>query len=74
MMHKLSRSLDVRIEWSLAVALQTMTASALNGLTVRRTQTVVEHLRTVAESQSISPELRMACADLSESWRTIDLQ
>ncbi len=73
-MHALSRSLDVRIEWSLAVILQTMTASALDGLTVRRTQAVAEHLRTVAESQVISPELRTTCANLSESWRTIDLQ
>jgi hypothetical protein len=73
-MHTLSRNLDVRIEWSLAVVLQTMTTSALDGLTSRRTQAVVEHLRTVAESQSISPELRTVCANLSDSWRTIDLQ
>ncbi|OGB26728.1 MAG: hypothetical protein A3I66_13380 [Burkholderiales bacterium RIFCSPLOWO2_02_FULL_57_36] len=73
-MHKLSRSLDVRIEWSLAVVLQTMTAAALNGLTTRRTQAVAEHLHIVAQSQSTSPELRAACANLSESWRVIDLQ
>jgi hypothetical protein len=72
-MHTLSRNLDVRIEWSLAVVLQTMTASALNGLTARRTQAVVDHLCAIAESQSISPELRTACAHLSGSWRTIDL-
>lgn len=73
-MHKLSRNLDVRVEWSLAVVLQTMTASALDGLTARRTQAVVEHLRTVAESQAISSELRTTCTHLSESWRIIDLQ
>jgi hypothetical protein len=72
-MHRLSRNLDVRIEWSLAVVLQTMTASALNGLTVRRAQAVVEHLRTVAESQAISMELRSTCAHLSESWQSIEL-
>ena len=73
-MHTLSRSLDVRTEWSLAVVLQTMTASALGGLTARRTQAVVDHLRTVADSQSISKELRMAFAQLSKSWQIIDLQ
>jgi hypothetical protein len=73
-MHRLSRNLDVRIEWSLAVVLQTMTASRLNGLTVRRTQAVVEHLRTVAESQAISMELRRTCAHLSKSWQSIELQ
>jgi hypothetical protein len=74
MTHALSRNLDVRIEWSLAVALRTMTCSALNGLTARRIQVVVEHLRAVAQSQSLSPELRSSCLSLSDRWRAIDLQ
>lgn len=71
-MHPLSRSLDVRTEWSLAVVLQTMTASALTGLTVRRAQAVVEHLHVIAQSRSLPIELRAACANLSRSWKMID--
>lgn len=73
-MHPLSRSLDVRTEWSLAVVLQTMTASALAGLTVRRTRTVVDHLHVISQSRSLPIELRAACANLSKSWQIIDSQ
>jgi len=73
-MHPLSRCLDVRTEWTLAVVLQTMTASALTGLTLRRTRTVVEHLHVISQSRSLPIELRAACANLSKSWQVIDLQ
>jgi hypothetical protein len=73
-MHRLSRTLGVRIEWSLAVVLQTMTACALTGVTARRIRAVVEHLCTVKESQAISMELHTTCAHLSESWRAFDPQ
>jgi hypothetical protein len=73
-MPSLSRRLDVRTEWTLAVALQIMTASALTGPTVRRTQTVVEHLDMASQSCNLSIELRTACANLVKYWRIIDLQ
>lgn len=73
--HQLSgRALDVQTEWALAVTLQTMSASALDGLSLRRTQTVVDHLRIVAGCQSISEEFGAACSKLSDLWQTIDLQ
>jgi hypothetical protein len=71
-MHKLSRRLDVRTEWSLVVVLQTMTPSALNGLTSRRTKAIVGHLREVAQTPSLPLELRATCIYLSKSWQTID--
>lgn len=73
--HQLSgRALDVQTEWALAVALQTMSASALDGLSLRRTQAVVDHLRIVAGCRSVSMELSATCNKISELWRTNDLQ
>lgn len=72
-MHALSRRLDVRIEWSLAVVLQSMSAAALEGMNIQRTHSVAEHLRTVSESPAVPEELRRTCANLSGLWHTIDL-
>lgn len=72
--HNLSaRTLDVQAEWALSVALQTMTMSALDGMSSRRTQAVVDHLEAAATEKSISLELRLACDKLADVWRTIDL-
>jgi len=73
--HQLSgRTLDVQTEWALAVALQTMSASALDGLSLRRTQAVVDHLRIVAGCRSVSMGLSATCNKLSTLWQAIDLQ
>ena len=73
-MRLLSRRLDVRTEWALAVVLQTMTASALTGLTARRAQTVIEHLHLISQSGALPIELRTTCANLTRNWQMIDLQ
>jgi hypothetical protein len=73
--HRLSgQHWDVQTEWALAVALQTMSDSALTGLSVHRTQKVVDHLRTVSASRTASTELRNTCDRLCGLWQTIDLQ
>jgi hypothetical protein len=72
--HRLSaRDLDVQTEWALAIALQSMSVSALNGLSVWRTQSIIDHLRAAAASSSISMDLRLTCDKLFDVWRTIDL-
>jgi hypothetical protein len=68
------RRMDVQTEWALAVVLQVMSDSALNGLSVRRTQAVIDHLRMAAKCPSISMELSATCDKLCCLWQTIDLQ
>ncbi|MES2538916.1 MAG: hypothetical protein V4632_23920 [Pseudomonadota bacterium] len=69
-----ARILDVQTEWALAVALQTMSVSAIEGLSVRRTQLVVDYLRLVANSHSTPVELSNTCSKVSDLWQNIDLQ
>lgn len=68
-----ARKLDVRIEWALAAALQAMSSSALDGPTLRHIQSVVDHLRFIAHSQTAPEQLRHVCDKLSDLWWTIDL-
>jgi hypothetical protein len=67
-------SLDRRLEvqMALAVVLQSMSHSALEGLTLRRTQAVIEHLRALAKPPIISDELRGTCSKLGTLWQSID--
>lgn len=65
--------IDTQTAWALAVAMQAMSASALEGFSVQRTQAVVEHLRTAAEAHTAGTELRTTCERLCDLWETIDL-
>ncbi|WP_334188336.1 hypothetical protein [Noviherbaspirillum sp.] len=67
----LDRRLDVQM--ALAVVLQSMSHSAVEGLTLRRTQAVVEHLRALATSPIVSSELRDTCRELGKVWQSIDV-
>ena len=58
---------------ALAVVLQSMSHSAVDGLTLRRTQAVVEYLLALAKSPIVSDELRDTCEKLGKRWQTIDM-
>lgn len=78
-MHRLTAQMHERmhseqVEWALAVALTAMSDAALNGLSIRRSQTVVEHLACVAANQATAPSLRNACDKLICFWEDIHLQ
>jgi hypothetical protein len=63
-----------QVEWSLAVVLTAMSDAALHGLSIRRSQTVVEHLACVAADEATTPSLRNACDKLICFWEDIHLQ
>ena len=63
-----------QVGWSLAVALTAMSDAALNGLSIRRTQAVVDHLACVAANEAVTQRLRAACDRLIYFWEDIHLQ
>jgi len=74
-LHKLTDQMrEESAEWSLAVALTAMSDAALHGLSLRRTQAMVDHLSSVAANEGVAPPLRDACDKLVDFWENIHLQ
>lgn len=63
---------ETRAHWALAVALQLISDSALQGKTTHRTQIVCEYLQMAANCSVLAPELRATCIGLVELWKTIN--
>ena len=64
---------DDSIAAALSIALQAMSDAALIGLSVQRTQTVVDYLEITANNPLAQEGLRASCRRLAEFWHTIDL-
>ena len=74
-LHKLTDQMcEERVEWSLAVALTAMSDAALHGLSIRRTQAIVDHLAVIAADGAVTQQLRHACDKLIYFWEDIHLQ
>lgn len=64
-------NVDMPVELKLAAVIHLLSSSALRGATFHKTEALRGHLRSVADSEGISPHLRRTLRDVLDGWEAV---